>query len=271
MNRFITFVILLVSLGGCGHHLYHRVEPGETLYSVSWEYGYDYKQVADWNNIKPPYRIYKGQIIHLSPPKKEIRRGIWSTAYEPVAFDERVRDAPSAAVKRESSEVSTAKARWIDPSESAIRKPEGEAGVTARGSGVVRDTNDRAKARPVVWRWPAQGRVIADFKSTSSKLKGLDISGRAGQPVRSAAPGRVVYSGNGLKGYGNLIIIKHDERFLSAYAHNRDIFVSEGDEVEAGQRIAEMGDSDREGVALHFQIREAGKPVDPYRYLPKRQ
>ncbi len=267
MNRFITFVILLVSLGGCGHHLYHRVESGETLYSVSWEYGYDYKQVADWNNIKPPYRIHRGQIIQLSPPKKEVSRGIWSTAYEPVASDETARDTPAPAAKRELRETSSGRVQTAIQNESVK-----EIDTTAEGrSSIARSVSSRAKTGSVVWRWPAQGRVIADFKSSSSKLKGLDISGRAGQPVRSAAPGRVVYSGNGLKGYGNLIIIKHNERFLSAYAHNRDIFVSEGDEVEAGQRIAEMGDSDREGVALHFQIREAGKPVDPYRYLPKRQ
>jgi lipoprotein NlpD len=121
----------------------------------------------------------------------------------------------------------------------------------------------------VEWNWPAAGKVIAPFNEASSSGKGLDIGGKNGQPVLAAGPGKVVYSGNGLRGYGKLVIIKHNKTYLSAYAHNHKILVKEGQNVTRGQKIAEMGDSDADQVKLHFEIRRFGKPVDPIKYLPQ--
>ena len=117
------------------------------------------------------------------------------------------------------------------------------------------------------WAWPAKGRIIAGFSDTAN-LKGIDIAGTAGQAIHASAPGRVVYAGNGLRGYGKLIIIKHNATYLSAYAHNREILVKEGQQVARGQKIAEMGNTDAEQVKLHFEIRRQGKPMDPTKYLP---
>ena len=117
------------------------------------------------------------------------------------------------------------------------------------------------------WAWPASGKVISGFSETAN-LKGIDIAGKSGQPVFASGPGKVVYAGSGLRGYGKLIIIKHNNTFLSAYAHNREILVKEGQQVAKGQKIAEMGDSDADQVKLHFEIRRFGKPVDPAKFLP---
>jgi lipoprotein NlpD len=121
----------------------------------------------------------------------------------------------------------------------------------------------------ITWRWPTGGNIRNRFDPSGGK-KGLDIEGKMGQPIYAAAGGKVVYSGDGLIGYGNLIIIKHDSTYLSAYGHNRRLLVKEGSEVKQGQKIAEMGDSGKQGVILHFEIRRDGKPVDPLRYLPKK-
>jgi lipoprotein NlpD len=133
---------------------------------------------------------------------------------------------------------------------------------SARAASADGDDDDRLD-----WLWPAKGRVIAGF-SDSANLKGIDIAGTAGEPVLAAAPGRVVYAGSGLRGYGKLVIIKHNKTYLSAYAHNREILVKEGQQVQRGQKIAEMGNSDADQVKLHFEIRRLGKPMDPARYLP---
>ncbi|HWC45033.1 MAG TPA: peptidoglycan DD-metalloendopeptidase family protein, partial [Casimicrobiaceae bacterium] len=117
------------------------------------------------------------------------------------------------------------------------------------------------------WMWPAKGKIVTNFSETAN-LKGIDIAGTAGEPVRASAPGRVVYAGNGLRGYGKLIIIKHNDTYLSAYAHNREILVKEGQQVTRGQKIAEMGNTDADQVKLHFEIRRHGKPMDPTKYLP---
>jgi lipoprotein NlpD len=138
---------------------------------------------------------------------------------------------------------------------------------TSSLSGV--ENNDNASKLTSSWRWPTTGKVVAEFDADSGK-KGIDITGRSGQPIFSAAAGDVVYSGNGLLGYGNLVIIKHDDIYLSAYGHNSQLLVKEGDKVTSGQEIAKMGVSPKEGATLHFEIRKEGKPVDPQRYLPKK-
>lgn len=147
------------------------------------------------------------------------------------------------------------------------RRGSGAASTQTRGSPRASRGSSPADGRGLQWRWPTQGRVI---RSYWHGRKGIDIAGRPGQAVRAAAPGRVVYSGSGLKGYGQLIIIKHDQGYLTAYAHNRRLLVQEGERVSAGQDIAELGDSGANQAKLHFEIRRNGTPVDPLRYLPER-
>ena len=204
---------------------YHIVQKGDTLYSIAWQSGSDYRKVAAWNNIRWPYRIHPGQRISL---KAKI------TARE---------TKPTRKTKKTYSKKAPAK----------YKKK-----VLASKSG---DT--------VKWSWPTRGKIIGYFSSKEPGKKGVDIAGRVGQSIKAAASGRVVYSGNGLRGYGNLIIIKHNETYFSAYAHNRNNFVKENQKVKLGQKIADMGDTGANKVMLHFEIRRNGRPINPLRYLPK--
>lgn len=243
-------------LAGCGQMrpigshsdlIAHVVQPGDTLYSISWRYGYDHREVAAWNSISPPYTIYVGQQVLIIPPYQATPR-------------EAPRRSPTHVAKssaKTSAAVSQAAVIDRSPSPSAIkklRKPE--------------TRNERRPNTKIDWRWPVKGALRSTFGPNAGR-KGLDIAGKLGQPVLAAAGGKVVYSGNGLIGYGNLVIIKHDAHYLSAYGHNRRLLVKEGSEVKQGQKIAEMGDSGKEGVVLHFEIRRDGKPVNPLRYLPR--
>lgn len=187
--------------------------------------------LAYLNRISPPYTIHPGQRLRLkaSTTKKRARKTTPKRASSPPT------KPASSALKRSTTKRSTASA-------------------------------SRAGASVKRWKWPTRGKVIGNFGTGGGK--GINISGKAGQGIVAAAPGRVVYSGSGLRGYGKLIIIKHNNRFLSAYAHNRKLHVKEGDKVQRGQRIAEMGRSDAKRVMLHFEIRRDGQPVDPAGYLP---
>ncbi len=207
---------------------YYTVKSGDTLYSIAWQYGQDYKEVAQWNSIKPPYRIDAGQRLRLTPTNI-------SAAAKPSA-------PPATKSER-----------------TATNKKETPAQTTPA-------TQETGVLQAINWRWPAQGKLAENF---GARNKGINIAGEEGQAIQAAAPGRVVYSGSGLVGLGQLLIIKHDNSFLSAYAHNKTLLVKEGDQVSAGQRIAEMGRTGAERVMLHFQIRKDGKPVDPLQYLPE--
>lgn len=204
----------------------YTVRQGDTLYSIAWRYGRDFRELAAANGIRWPYTIYKGQRISLSKPVKKT----W---------------VPATAVQKEKAEST----------QTAVRKERKPQTVVAK--------------KAPVWRWPAQGSIIGRFSANGSN-KGIDIKGREGQPVRAAADGTVVYSGSGLIGYGNLVIIKHSEIFLSAYAHNKKILVREQKKVKAGDKIAEIGSSGTSVSKLHFEIRKNGKPVNPLWYLPKK-
>jgi lipoprotein NlpD len=219
----------------------HVVRKGDTLYSIAWKNGLDYREVAGWNGIGPPYRIYPGQRISLVPSGAS-------------------RATPSGTGPRPTSGKRIASASPIVP---AKQRPPGKARSV---NGV-----DLGQTTDLSWAWPAEGRIVRTFSASEPGKKGLDIAGGAGQSVRAAAGGRVVYSGSGLLGYGNLIIIKHNDTYLSAYAHNRRLLVSEGERVRAGQPIAEMGNTGTNRVMLHFEIRRFGKPVDPLKYLPPRR
>ena len=213
---------------------YHIVEKGDTLYSIAWRYGLDYKKVAQWNEISGSYTIYPGQFIRLKASTKKAQ----ALTAGPVK-------SRGNAQKPESKPRKQAR--------SPAKKP------------VVASKSSRSK--PLAWRWPTRGKLVK-FNTPTSK-KGIDIAGKAGQKIHAAADGDVVYSGSGLLGYGKLIIIKHSETYLSAYAHNEKIYAKEGDAVKAGQQIATMGLGNKGRPVLHFEIRKDGTPVNPLSHLPK--
>lgn len=228
--RSCGIILLACFLSACGAHVYHIVEPGETMYSVGWLYGYDYRDVARWNGVGPPYTVSTGQRLRVAPPEGGEPRPAASRAARP-------RVAIAAPV----------------PPNAPAQKPQ---------------AMPEAVDERIEWQWPAQGKIINHF-SSSNLNKGIDIAGKEGQAVHAAASGRVVYAGSGLVGYGNLIIINHTPDFLSAYAHNKDLLVSEGDVVKKGEVIARMGSTGADRVKLHFQIRREGIPENPLPYLPK--
>lgn len=238
-GRLLALLCAAALLGGCAGALnlpnrqsrprYYTVHRGDTLYSIAWHYGLDYHTVARWNGISPPYTIYPGQRIRLRPGGK----------------------APSHS----GSGSGTAVAKNSAPS-----APHGSGASAKQG---------RASAGPVDWKWPAHGDVKATFGQHGLVGKGILIDGKMGQAVRAAAAGTVVYSGGALAGYGRLIIVKHNDEWLSAYAHNQRLLVHEGERVKAGERIATMGRGPKEAPALYFEIRRDGEPVNPLRFLPK--
>ena len=206
------------------------VRNGDTLYSLAKRNGLSAAELARINALKSPYLLRPGQTLSLKP--RPIPKSVPTFV-------------PKSPVVRKTTVVATAP---------EVRHKETAGGVSDN--------------RQVSWTWPVTGRLVNRFNHTRSDGKGIDIAGREGSPVRAAAPGRVVYSGNGLISYGNLVIIKHNRSYLSAYAYNRKLLVSEGDDVKAGQQIAEMGRSGDDSPRLHFEIRKNGKPVNPLSYLP---
>lgn len=220
-----------------GHYVVKR---GDTLYSIAFRFGWDWRRLAAHNGIRAPYVIVPGQVIRFS-----------GAARAPVV----AKTTAKSTARKPSATQSKAK---------PAAKP------------VSSVTNSKAKPQPVMtaqtgkWLWPAAGTVVGTYSSNTSLNKGIDIAGKLGQPIMATADGSVVYAGSGLRGYGELIIIKHNDTFISAYGHNRRLLVEEGQAVKAGQQIAEMGSTGTDRVKLHFEIRRQGKPVDPLQYLPKR-
>ncbi|QNP48124.1 peptidoglycan DD-metalloendopeptidase family protein [Diaphorobacter aerolatus] len=228
---------------------YYTVKPGDTLIRIGLEYGQSWKDIARWSNLENANVIEVGQVLRVVPPGQTP-----STTTTTAATETRpVGASPAAsAAKQPASAASTASAAATPvPAPAPVSVPAPSAGGD--------DLN---------FMWPASGGLIAGFDE--ARNKGYDISGKAGDPVMAAADGRVVYAGAGLRGYGNLIILKHNNTFLTAYAHNQTLLVKEDQNVRKGQKIAEMGSTDTDRVKLHFEIRRQGKPVDPSRYLPSR-
>ncbi len=246
---------------------YHHVQVGDTLYSISFTYGLDWRDIAAWNNIGPPYSIYFGQRLSLIPPGEQAYQpkpyfakpveeksvGAWTAAQRPVSS--RPASPPPVSRSEPRAPPPTAVPASSRPAATVSTAPVRNPPPTAASNGIIR------------WTWPTQGKMVTRFSPKTGK-KGVDIGGQVGQDILAAADGEVVYSGKGLIGYGNLVIIKHNDTWLSAYGHNRLLAVKEGQRVRAGQKIAEMGQNGKSGSILHFEIRKNGQPVDPARYLP---
>lgn len=228
----------------------YRVQPGDTLYSIAWRYGLDYPRLAAANNIPSPFTIYVGQRLELR--EADVAR---ISEPRPAAARGRPEPAPAPASPQRSTAPPEKQPSQTSPSTGTVRPPR-------------RTDAPTADAAVDTWRWPAAGAVVRDFSSTLHK--GIDIAGDIGDPVVAVAAGRVVYAGTGIPGYGQLLIVRHNDRYLSAYGHNDRLIVGEGDNVSAGQRIATRGSSGTNSVKLHFEIRENGKPIDPAKLLPRR-
>ena len=251
----------------------YTVQKGDTLYSIALEHGYDYKEIAATNNISPPYTIRIGQVLRLgaTPEGTTPLKTAPLLEAKPLAPGEIVLKTEPKAIKQVYSELALAQMRQeiSKPVTPTIVKPEITKAPTPKPAaepepakpGVAEDDDG------IDWGWPASGKILANFNDNGS-AKGVDIGGNLGQPVMAAAAGKVVHIGSTLRGYGKLIIIKHNKSFFSVYAHNNQVLVREGQSVVKGQRVAEMGSSDTDRVKLHFEIRHLGKPTDPLKYLP---
>ncbi len=228
---------------------YYTVKPGETLIRIGLETGQNWKDIARWNNLERPNQIEVGQVLRVMPP------GTPGTTVA-AADTNGVVTRPISAGSVASSQVQPGQTSGAAARPAAAAEPAGAGAAAA------------AAESGLSWIWPVPGPVLASFDEV--KNKGLDLGGSAGEPVLAAAEGKVVYVGAGLRGYGNLIILKHNNTYLTAYAHNQTLLVKEDQSVRKGQKIAEMGNSDADRVKLHFEVRRQGKPVDPLKYLPPR-
>ncbi len=316
----------------------YQVVRGDTLYAIAFKRGLDYRDVAAWNGIAPPYTILVGQQLHLTPPQAGSRTSaiaqVNSSHAEPTSMPTPAKSSPtSAAVTTAAAAPSKGGSMFEDvpsqfsPPPAPASAPAAEAATQQRASNVASESPDTstdrtaqetkaaaaarvaaatparaetpevaiatkpaatpppepspvptksvsesasANAGGVAWHWPSAGKLLGGFVVGDQTKQGIDIGGNEGDPVHAAADGEVVYSGNGLIGYGELIIVKHNASYLSAYGHNRKRLVQEGEKVHAGQQIAEMGSSASARDELHFEIRKNGKPVNPMDYLPAR-
>lgn len=256
---------------------FHTVQRGDTLYAIAFANSLDYRDIANWNQLESADRILVGQVLRLTPTAAtRVPAGVEIRPLESMPQPTAVPLADSTPVLRTPQAVLLpySEANWAQASAPPASKPS----VAAVSSP---DVVPPAPVAPVApspvispsasidsWIWPAEGTLTGRFGAAGGK--GIDIVGTRNTPVIAVAPGKVVYSGSGLRGYGQLLIVKHSGEFLSAYAHNETILVKEGDTVAAGQKIALMGDSDADRVKLHFEIRRYGKPLDPMNYLPER-
>lgn len=294
--RVLSVIVLLALLAGCGRANVVRRESGsqpprsaqpatraqsgsgaadavvargETLYGIAFRHGLDYREVARWNGIAAPYTIYPGQRIRLRPPgSSQASSQAAAPARASSGAAQASRSSRPTAGGARSTPAPAGQAAASTPSVPASAAPASRSATTATGASSA--PPPVAASGPVAWRWPADGELVGRFVAGESTRQGIDIAGQSGQEVRAAADGVVVYSGSGLVGYGELIIIKHTDEWLSAYGHNRRRLVEEGQSVRGGQQVAEMGRSGASRDMLHFEIRRNGRPVDPLQHLPRR-
>ena len=232
---------LLPGAENAGKPGYYTVQRGDTMIRIGLDNGQNWRDIARWNAIENPNLIEVGQVLRVVPPGVE----------------------PGAAVAKPVAPAARAEIKPLEPRAAANAAPAPSASTPVAPATPAKDAEDDLN-----WTWPAAGPVAAGFDDKGNK--GLSIAGKAGDPVLAAADGRVVYAGAGLRGYGNLVIVKHNATYLSAYAHNQVLLVKEDQAVRRGQKIAEMGASDTDKVQLHFEIRRQGKPIDPAKLLPAR-
>ena len=230
----------------------YRVKKGDTLYSIAFSAGIPAKKLSKINRIPPPYVIYPGNWLSLVAVKS------------PITIVNKKNVSKKWHKKLDSQKKDTYSKSVIKPKRST-KKPKKKIKVVSSVS-----NKDNYAKKISKWIWPAKGRVVSAYSATKQGNKGIDIAGNKGSNIVASAAGKVVYAGNALRGYGNLIIIKHNEKYLSAYAHNETIFVKEKQRIKQGQIIAKMGDTEAQRVQLHFEIRFRGKSVNPANYLPKR-
>ncbi|WP_341675398.1 peptidoglycan DD-metalloendopeptidase family protein [Niveibacterium sp. SC-1] len=271
---------------------YYIVKKGDTLFSLALENGQDWRDIAAWNGLDNPNLIRIGQELRVKP--EAAASAATATAVVPPTLESKPLESRSLPPASAASSPAIA----IAPADASLRRePRGgkvaysdqALAAAIKGEEPVGTVPAPAASKPVEaapkpeasapaaaaseapegdWMWPAAGKIVGSFSESGSK--GVDIAGQLGDPVVAAGDGKVVYVGAGLRGYGNLVIIKHDATYLSAYAHNQKILVKEGQSVRKGQQIAQLGESDADRPKVHFEIRRQGKPVDPVKYLPKR-
>jgi lipoprotein NlpD len=274
----------------------YTVRRGDTLYGIALDSGQNYRDIAEWNNLSNPNVIREGQVLRLTPPGGVQTRPIearGNVESRPLDGSAAGRQASSAQAARETvkTEPRAVKLPYTDENYArlAAEKPPAAAAQPAPTAPAAQPpAQQQAAAKPpapeskpaaqpaadvedddkIDWGWPTVGRVIAGFSEAANK--GLDIGGKAGQPVVASAAGTVLYVGSGIRGYGKLIVVRHTKSISSVYAHNSEVVVKEGQRVAKGQKIAEMGNSDADQVKLHFEIRRLGKPTDPAKLLPER-
>ena len=253
----------------------YKVQKGDTLYSIARRSSNDVKSLAAYNNLKPPYTIYTGQALTLKSPRKnksdsqkiskksqtvsvgkeKVKKEVVLekvTSYSPSTVEKKIIPEKKVVPKKVANKVVIKKAV---PAKKVQQLPKPIETQSAKVNG---------------WSWPTKGKVTESFSASQAGMKGISIENQRGTPIYAASDGQVVYAGNGLRGYGNLIIIKHGNDYLSAYAHNESLLVNENEQIKKGQKIALMGDSGTDSVHLHFEIRYQGKSVDPLRYLERR-
>lgn len=297
----LIVLCLIVVTGGCSNQRFSNWDPddytvksGDTLYSIAWRYEIDPDELARWNRLNSPYLIHPGDRLHTNGTdskrpvvqadagsRKSRSTGYSGSSSKNVIIVQKGDTLYSLAKRHHMTTNQLAGSNELRPPYSILpgqklylRKPPvvlaTKSKSRSKSAPKLPNTADSFsnQHRTVKWLWPVKGKIVNRFNSKKNDAKGIDIAGNIGTDVKAAASGKVVYSGNGLISYGNLLIIKHSQSYLSAYAHNRKLLVKEGTVVKAGQKIAELGKSGTEKPKLHFEIRKNGKPVDPLRYLP---
>lgn len=248
----------------------HIVQKGDTLYAIAFQNGLDYRDLAFWNNLDSPDVIRVGQVLRLTPPDDSAgrARGVETLPMRDTGLSspKPLDESPALLTEPKAQRLPYSEANWaavsgIKPAASvdAVKAPDKPQAEIADSAAVTQDG----------WRWPTNGKLLGTFGQGGGK--GIDIAGERHAPILAAAAGKVVYSGDGLRGYGKMLIVKHADEFLTAYAHNQTLLAKEGDWIKGGQKIAEMGDTDSDRVKLHFEVRQYGKPLDPLKYLPERK
>ena len=260
----------------------YPVKSGDTIFSIAWKYELDPFELARWNNISSPYVIRPGQRLKMEPVPSTAPAAPKSTATRSTTGTVTVRKGDTLYSIAQRHNISTQKLASINGLRSPYTLQPGQqlklkSSSKAQSTGSAKSSATKSTtaststsySKKVTWRWPVKGKVISTYKYKKADRKGIKIAGKEGKPIKAAASGKVVYSGNGLISYGNLVIIKHNRTYLSAYAHNRKLLVKEGDIIKSGQKIAELGKTGTDSPQLHFEIRKNGKPVNPLNYLPR--